>query len=83
MKVALFMLLTSQCVWADVSDMDPETRSLQNLKAIQMSLDIPSDICVESQKEDVKEEDNTPSQEESQISPVKCHQVFFLQEKAV
>lgn len=76
MKIALLILFTSSCLWAD-----SESRSLQNLKEMQISLDMSSDVDAELLVEDVKEVDNTPPQEKEVSFPAKCHQAFFLKEK--
>ena len=77
MKVALVIFCINSSLWADL-----QSRSLENLKEVDVSLGMPSDVDVELWQEAEEVVDPDPIQEVKSASPSKCHQVFFLNESS-
>ena len=78
MKVVMFILFVAGSLSAEV--IDPQALSLQNLKEMEISLNISSERDTELLKDEIKTIEKMAPQEEIQASPLKCHQVFFLKE---
>ena len=80
MKSTLLVLMSS-CLLADPMPVDLRMNALQNLKELELSLDMSSNVDAELLEKDLKKVESLAVQEGKQVIPSKCHQIFFLKEK--